>query len=801
MPTRSVSCGLGSLVLVTLLLAPDSFARQVSPAVLNQTRYSVQQGSEARIFVDGINLEKASSLLFSHPGLSGRIAKHRSLPYPPKQPGELGEDVVRTEYMHDGSTKDRLQLVIRADESVPPEIYAFRLVTPLGVTNLARLAVSPFSDTTESAENDSTGSAEKIAIPSTIEGEISRLEDVDFFRFSVQRNQEIVFRVLARTLGSDLDSVLTLWDQEGRKMARNDDFRGADSVLIRRFEEPGDFLVSIGDRLGQGGGKRFYVLEIGELPFVTSLSPLGLVAHQTTRLELEGANLGDTRAVEIQAEESRWGDLRSVTPGPATNIMRLPVAPYPITSERDAGTGHEGAQLLRWPTTVEGSLPAGDVDWYSFEAAEGQSVIFEVEANRIGSSLDSVIQIFDSDEKPVPQGVIRCLAGTEMTRAGFNVRTSTTFRFRFQKWDDFSVGDLAMLGTELVRVEFLPRTPDDDLFVTNFLGQRFTYYGTTSVAHSGGTPFYRARILPPGSRPTPNGMPVFDLDFRNDDGGPLLGKDSLLTFTAPDSGSFLVKVWDASGDSGHWPVYRLTLREPTPDFKLFPGPVANVSAPLPRKDTFNLSLGGTAPLTVAAYRVDGFEGAVEIHLEDLPAGVRATRAAIPAGKAYAVVVLSAERDASFEPSPLRVVGTAEIGGRRVQRRLATDFDFGLLAMTKPADLHVRIADREIRMRPGQEITASVEIVREDFDGRVPVAIVGLPPGVQVVDIGLNGMLVPPAQSRLQFTLYAEPWVKEQEVRILATARVESDSPVPIMYASTPVPFRVLPSAEGTSSNR
>ena len=120
MPTRSVSCGLGSLVLVTLLLAPDSFARQVSPAVLNQTRYSVQQGSEARIFVDGINLEKASSLLFSHPGLSGRIAKHRSLPYPPKQPGELGEDVVRTEYMHDGSTKDRLQLVIRADESVPP---------------------------------------------------------------------------------------------------------------------------------------------------------------------------------------------------------------------------------------------------------------------------------------------------------------------------------------------------------------------------------------------------------------------------------------------------------------------------------------------------------------------------------------------------------------------------------------------------------------------------------------------------------------------------------------------------------
>ena len=804
MPDRSPTRLLVIVGLWSLLAGSGSFARQVAPAISSQTQYSVQQGSSTRVLVDGINLEHASRVLFNHPGLSARILKHRSLPYPPKKPGELGENVVRTEYLHDGSTKDRLRLEIVARAEVPPGIYALRLLIPLGATDLARLAVTPFPNVTESAENDSVGAAEILAIPATVNGEISQVEDIDFFRFRVATDQELVFRVRAQSLGSSLDSLLTLWDTDGRKLAWNDDFKGADSVLIHRFKEPGEFLISIADRLGQGGGKRFYMLEIGELPFVTSFSPLGLVAHQTTRLELEGANLGGTRTVEIEAEESGWGDFQSIAPGPAVNIVRFPVASYPITPERDSGTDHHGAQLLKWPTTVEGSLPDNDVDWYTFEAVREQTIVLEVEASRIGSSLDSVIQIFDFSGQPVPRGVVRCLARTEMTRAAFNNRSSASIRFRLDKWDDFSSGDLAMIGNELVEVQFLPRTADDDMVVANLMGQRFARYGTTPVAHPAGTPVYRARILPPDSRPTPNGMPVFELDFRNDDGGPLLGRDSLLTFTAPHSGAFLVKFSDASGDTGRWPVYRLTLREPAPDFKLFPGPVERPSLPLPRKDCFNLFPGGATPLTVAAYRVDGFDGPIEIHLENLPRGVRATRATIPSGETYAVVVLSADWEASFEPGPLEVVGTAKINGRPVKRRMATDFDFGLVALTRPGDLHIRIVDRELRVSPGEEITATVEITRADFDGRVPITIVGLPAGIQVVDVGLNGVLVRPEESRLQFTLYAEPWVKEKQVHILATAEIESDSPVPTLYASPAVALHIRtasPLAEGSAFNR
>ena len=71
-------------------------------------------------------------------------------------------------------------------------------------------------------------------------------------------------------------------------------------------------------------------------------------------------------------------------------------------------------------------------------------------------------------------------------------------------------------------------------------------------------------------------------------------------------------------------------------------------------------------------------------------------------------------------------------------------------------------------------------------------------------MGLNGVLVRPEESRLQFTLYAEPWVKEKQVHILATAEVESDSPVPTLYASPAVALHIRtasPLAEGSAFNR
>ena len=48
----------------------------------------------------------------------------------------------------------------------------------------------------------------------------------------------------------------------------------------------------------------------------------------------------------------------------------------------------------------------------------------------------------------------------------------------------------------------------------------------------------------------PTGLPIFDLVYRNDDGGPMYGKDSRVTFTAPAAGTYYFRLTDSRAAAG-----------------------------------------------------------------------------------------------------------------------------------------------------------------------------------------------------------------------------------------------------------
>ena len=59
----------------------------------------------------------------------------------------------------------------------------------------------------------------------------------------------------------------------------------------------------------------------------------------------------------------------------------------------------------------------------------------------------------------------------------------------------------------------------------------------------------------------PNGLPVFPIPYENDDDSRRkFGADSRLTFTAPESGEYLVRVRDVRGFSGPDYTYKLKIR-------------------------------------------------------------------------------------------------------------------------------------------------------------------------------------------------------------------------------------------------
>src|SRR5207237_5867000 len=123
---------------------------------------------------------------------------------------------------------------------------------------------------------------------------------------------------------------------------------------------------------------------------------------------------------------------------------------------------------------------------------------------------------------------------------------------------------------------------------------------------------YKVTIHPPGATFPPNGFPVIELPYRNDDGGPGFGKDSRLTFDPPADGDYRVRVGDARGQGGRGYGYRLTVRPPRPDFKVSLSP----ASPAVWK-------GGAVPVTVNVERLDVFDGQIDVRLDNLPAGFSA----------------------------------------------------------------------------------------------------------------------------------------------------------------------------------
>jgi hypothetical protein len=62
--------------------------------------------------------------------------------------------------------------------------------------------------------------------------------------------------------------------------------------------------------------------------------------------------------------------------------------------------------------------------------------------------------------------------------------------------------------------------------------------------------------------------------------------------------------------------------------------------------------------------------------------------------------------------------------------------------------------------------------RNGFAGRVPLDVRGLPHGVRVLNIGLNGILINPNQTEREIVLYADSWVKPTDHPIVVLSRVE-----------------------------
>jgi WD40 repeat protein len=696
------------------------------PPVLHKlTPAAGPRGRELKVRLEGKHLRGATAVTAPHPGIKAVLS-------PPTRDGAV-------------------EVTLTVPATTPAGAYPLRVQTPAGQSAPLPFTVDLFAPVPETEPNDSPRTAQKVTLPATLVGAIGRAGDVDFYRFEARAGQEVGAQVLTGALGSKLEPVLQLTDADGRVLVESDN-----GLLGYTCPRAGTYALGIRDRDYRGGPGMHYRLHAGDVPVVTAVFPLGLQRGTEAEVRVEGVHLGGVRSVRVRA------------PADAAPGSRLPVA---LTTPAGAPLGNPTVVVGEFPEALaaaKASLPVpgtangviatpGATDTWRFAAKKGRRLLLEVNARRLGSPLDSVIEVLDARGQPLPLATLRCLAKTYVM---FRDHDSNSPGVRIETWGELAVNDYLLVGSELIRIRALPRNPDDDCQFFAEGGRRLAYLGTTPLFHPMGQPMYKVSIHPPGATFPPNGLPVVTLYHRNDDGGAGFGKDSRLVFDPPADGDYRVRVGDARGQGGPRHAYRLTVRPPQPDFTVRFSPTAPAVAK-----------GGALPIGVTAQRIDGFEGEIDLRLLNLPPGFSAPATSIPAGENSTSFALYAEPTAAVpaKAAPLELGARAVIDGREVVRK-ATG---GVPRVVAPGDIGTTTEQSEVTVKAGGEARVTVTVERRHgFKGRIPLDVRGLPHGVRVLDVGLNGILVTEQETRRTFVLYAEPWVKPMTHPFVVLARRE-----------------------------
>jgi hypothetical protein len=748
------------LAMACAAVAAGAGNRTTPPTLDTVAPLGMSRGTTVEMTVEGLNLARASAIYFSEPGVTGRILRIKELP--DLSDVRLGSNGTPST-IDLGPLPPRNQVTVEVEIAPEAEIgpVSFRLLTPLGTSPEGRFLVEPYyGEAADKEPNDSPDTAFDTFLPAILAGVISRPGDVDYYKIQVRAGQQISFLNGAMLIGSSLQPVVAIVDADFNVVREFGTEGGTEQVMFAyRFEKAGAYYLRVTDYQHGGRASAFYRIIAGEFPLVLGTRPMGVRKGAESEIALRGYQLGSKLAVRGAPSDGAEDSL-TLRPEHAFNQVRVAVGEEP---EVEAQGG-----AIPVPVTVNGRIAArGAENRYRITARKGENLVLEVNARRLGSDLDSFLEVLDAKGNSIEHAVVRPVWETSVTLRDHD---SAGRGIRIAAWDGLRAGDYVMAGGEIIRVEALPLSPDNDTVFEGFGGQRLAWFDTSTEAHAIDSAVYKVQILPPGSKPSPNGLPIAHLYYRNDDGGPGFGRDSVVHFTAPADGEYVIRIRDVQGLGGDNFGYRLTVRRPRPDFRL----TVNPRNP-------NVPAGGSIPLTVTAFRMDGFDGPIDVELRNLPAGMRSTRGVIRPGQIATTLTLSADTGARIPAAAmLQVAGT----GAGLERVASPEDRMKMIALMPAPDLVMKTETPEVTVEQGGKAEITVSITRQGgFGGRVPVEVRNLPPYVRVLDVGLNGVLITEDESRRSFTIEALPMAQPGDQMIYVSGAVETRSGQPASYAA------------------
>lgn len=311
--------------------------------------------------------------------------------------------------------------------------------------------------------------------------------------------------------------------------------------------------------------------------------------------------------------------------------------------------------------------------------------------------------------------------------------------------------------------------------------------------------------------------------------------DILGKIDIPEDGRYRLQLLDLFGGTRDDPRnrYRLVVRQAAPDFavvawalhmELRNGDRNALSKPI------SLRPGATMALEAVAIRRDGFDGPIDLTLENLPPGVTATGLRIPSGKSRGILLVTADDAAPAGKATADFVARATIDGQEVTRtgrlasmawpvkdswseipnpRLTLDVVVSV-GSVEPAPLTIASkGEGPLEVEAGKSLTIPLEFVRrsefsgaaaqmkvmgDGFEGHSPIE---LPLGADAAEavLDLSKLNVAPGDYTIAF--YGGAVAKYVAPTVVPAAGADAAKPKPPqdivdIVVSKPIALRVKP---------
>lgn len=506
----------------------------------------------------------------------------------------------------------------------------------------------------------------------------------------------------------------------------------------------------------------------------------------------------------------------------ATPALKFMVGDLPEMIEQEIA-GDPVPVPAKLPVTINGRIfPRENVDIWSFQATKGQTIAAEVYAARLGSPLDSHLELIDPSGRRIAENddtygsdSFLCFTAPEAGTYQIRIRDihfkggpAYVYRLTLQARPHVShfypLGGqagtkvkLELTGHGLAERHAEVNIPGDApraypvnlgnplLLDVDSLPEHLEAQPTAEQAQARPVAMpamLNGRILQPGEA----GFWAFagkkgeavELDLR----AARLGSSLSAVLTVLDgTGKELARAENIGGQAD--PQLRFT---PATDGtyvlkveerfrgRAGPGYAYRLRVAPPAAADFRLTLasdavtvnrGGTAKLKIAADRFGGFAEAINLEIDGLPTGVTATGTSIAAKQAGGEITFKAESAAAITASRLAIRGVAMVGDRPLTRtatlpapRGAPELDSLLLAVAVPTPFKI-VADFDMRWAArGTYHQRRYRIERNGFEGPIEVSLADK----QARHLqGVTGgtITVPPGANEFSYGVQLPPWME------------------------------------------